>query len=443
MGSVYEGVNERIGRRVAIKVLHPEFAKMAEIVERFEREARAAAEIGSDHIVDVLDLGELPDGERYLVMEFLEGKSLADLMVEKPMMPAHEITPIAVQILRALDRAHAAGIVHRDLKPDNVYLAETPHGVVVKLLDFGVSKFSKSEGATTTQVGYLVGTPAYMAPEQARGETSVDARADLHSVGVMLYQAVSGELPRWAENAHALLFKVAMDPFKPLRTVAPHIDARFAAIVERAMASNPEERTPTAAVFEDELQTWLGRVVSSPTLASPPSRLSLPGSMQGASIVPPGPQSAIPEPQVAPTVRRDRARAMVGLGATALAVVAFAAAPRVSSMLSARHVAQPVLSVVNAADMPQGEVEKPASERVDRAPIDVPVTSPQRAESEPRAASAHHRGGRHPAHPHDHPAVPAPSAKGAVVEPAAPPLPAALEAETPSATQGGKMRAKL
>ena len=269
MGAVYAGVHERIGKPVAIKVLHPEFARQPEIIERFEREARAAAEIGSDHIVDVFDLGELPNGERYFVMEYLQGRNLGDILTKRTTLPPREIVPIAVQILRALIRAHACEIIHRDLKPDNVFLAETPHGTVVKLLDFGVSKFSRTRNSNSTKCGLLMGTPAYMAPEQARGDSDLGPTADLYAVGVLLYQALSGKLPRWAENPNTLLYRVALEPHTPLQQVAPHLDLRLCQIIEKALAPTANDRYACAEEFEQALVEWFGQTISSPTLPAP------------------------------------------------------------------------------------------------------------------------------------------------------------------------------
>src|SRR5690349_12480299 len=144
MGAVYEGENTRIHRRVAIKVLHAAVAAKADVVQRFEREAQAAGRIGSDHIVEVLDLGNLPGGERFMVMEYLEGESLGDRLKRRQRLPPVEVAPVLIQLLEGLIAAHAAGIIHRDLKPDNVFLMANKGGQkdFVKVLDFGVSKFN-------------------------------------------------------------------------------------------------------------------------------------------------------------------------------------------------------------------------------------------------------------------------------------------------------------
>jgi len=257
MGAVYEGENTRIHRRVAIKVLHAEVAKKADIVQRFEREAQAAGRIGSEHIVEVLDLGNLPSGERYMVMEFLDGVSLTDRIKQQGHVPAEVLAPLLTQLLAGLGAAHEAGIVHRDLKPDNVFLVRRASGDFVKLLDFGVSKFSAlGDDFSMTKTGAVMGTPYYMSPEQARGQP-IDPRSDLYSVGVVAYQALTGRVPFQAETFNELLFKIALETPPALETVVPGMAPGFAAIVRRAMEREPAARFQSAAEFLQAVSSWL------------------------------------------------------------------------------------------------------------------------------------------------------------------------------------------
>ena len=260
MGAVYEGENVRIHRKVAIKVLHAAVATKADIVQRFEREAQAAGRIGSAHIVEVLDLGNLPDGDRFMVMEYLDGESLGDRLKRVKQFSPHELAPIIVQVLEGLAAAHDAGIVHRDLKPDNIYLLKpkTPQaGEFVKILDFGVSKFSSAdENMAMTNAGAVMGTPFYLSPEQARGGT-VDARSDVYAMGVVVYQLLAGVVPFHADNFNELLFKIALDTPKPLAQAVPGVDPHFAAIVERAMQRDPASRFPSAGEMRDLLTSWM------------------------------------------------------------------------------------------------------------------------------------------------------------------------------------------
>lgn len=259
MGSVYEGENTRIHRRVAIKVLHAHVASNSEVVLRFEREAQAAGRIGSEHIVEVLDLGHLPSGERYMVMEYLEGESLGERLKKRRRLAPQVIAPIVHQLLAGLDGAHAAEIIHRDLKPDNIFLLASRGGQrdFVKVLDFGVSKFSAIErecGATRTSA--VLGTPFYMSPEQAKGG-EVDKRSDLYAVGVILYQCVTGRLPHQGGTFDELAFKIALEPPEPAELVVPGLDPAFAAIVRRAMGREPAERFQSAGEFQRALGNWM------------------------------------------------------------------------------------------------------------------------------------------------------------------------------------------
>ncbi|HVJ19084.1 MAG TPA: protein kinase [Polyangiaceae bacterium] len=260
MGAVYEGENTRIHRRVAIKVLHSNVAEQQEAVQRFEREAQAAGRIGSDHIVEVLDLGTLANGDRYLVMEYLDGESLSGRIKAKGRITPQELCPIAYQLLDGLASAHGAGIIHRDLKPDNVYLLRSKSGQdFIKLLDFGISKFNQlsgDSGFSMTRTGAVMGTPYYMAPEQAKGARDMDHRVDLYATGVILYEALTGQVPFNADTFNELLFKIVLEEPKPLEQLVPEIDAGFTAIVNKAMARDPAHRFASAADFQQALSQW-------------------------------------------------------------------------------------------------------------------------------------------------------------------------------------------
>ena len=290
MGAVYEGENARIHRRVAIKVLHAGVAAKADVVQRFEREAQAAGRIGSEHIVEVLDLGNLPSGERFMVMEYLEGESFGDRIKSRRRLDPREVAPIAYQLLEGLAAAHDAGIIHRDLKPDNVYLLASKGGQrdFVKMLDFGVSKFSalEAESMSMTRTGAVMGIPYYMSPEQARG-TRLDSRSDLYSVGVVLYQAVTGRLPFNAETFNELVFKIALESPPPAELVTPGLDPAFATIISKSMLRDVAARFQSAREFQQALGVWIqtghgvsnhshGVSSSSGTLALPQTAMPMP-----------------------------------------------------------------------------------------------------------------------------------------------------------------------
>jgi tRNA A-37 threonylcarbamoyl transferase component Bud32 len=270
MGAVYEGENTRIHRRVAIKVLHSAIATSNDAVQRFEREAQAAGRIGSEHIVEVLDLGDLPSGDRYMVMEFLEGESLSHRITSVGRLSPQKTAAIVIDTLTGLKAAHEAGIIHRDLKPDNIFLLKAKGGKkdFVKIVDFGISKFSVTGGEfSMTRTGAVMGTPFYLSPEQARGERNLDHRADLYAVGVILYEAATGKVPFDGETFNELLFKIVLEPIPPLSTAVPDIDPHFAAIVEKSMARDVNQRFQSTDEMIQALQNWLAGQPLAPELA--------------------------------------------------------------------------------------------------------------------------------------------------------------------------------
>jgi len=213
MGGVYEAEHLLIGKKVALKCLHREYARDRDIVERFKREARAATLIGNDHIIDVTDMGDLPDGSPFLVMEYLAGRPVASL-VELGPLPIKRAVHIARQICSALGAAHDKGIVHRDLKPENVFLIERNGDPdFVKVLDFGISKMHSSGTDNLTRTGMAMGTPSYMSPEQAQGAKNLDHRTDIWALGVILYEMLAARRPFDADSYPLLLMNiVATDP---------------------------------------------------------------------------------------------------------------------------------------------------------------------------------------------------------------------------------------
>jgi eukaryotic-like serine/threonine-protein kinase len=259
MGAVYEGENTRIHRRVAIKVLHGHVATNTQAVTRFEREAQAAGRIGSEHIVEVLDLGSLANGDRYMVMEFLEGESLSDRIRARGRLSMEEAFYLLRQVLEGLAAAHSAEIVHRDLKPDNVFVLKGRRGQrdFVKLLDFGISKFNKlgDSAFSMTSTGAVLGTPYYMSPEQARGK-GIDQRTDVYSTGVILYECVTGAIPFQAETFNELMFKIGLEEPPPVKSLNPEVDDEFAAIIKKAMIRDANERFATALEFQQALDDW-------------------------------------------------------------------------------------------------------------------------------------------------------------------------------------------
>jgi serine/threonine-protein kinase len=295
MGSVYEGENLLIRRRVAIKILHAGATGNSDAIRRFEREAQAAGEIGNDHILEVLDLGSLPDGDRYMVMEYLDGETLAARIERHGKLTPGQIAPVARQFLTALASAHAAGIIHRDLKPENIFILRSKAGRAdfVKLIDFGISKFSRpfNEGEhRMTRADAVLGTPCYMSPEQARGARETDVRSDIYSCGVILYESVTGRLPFEGESFNDLMFKIALSDAPSPLTFVPALDPDFAWLISRAIAREPENRFASAQEFAEALDDWMRKNALTDTLSLPmptdafPPRADTPGSKTAATL---------------------------------------------------------------------------------------------------------------------------------------------------------------
>ncbi len=260
MGRVYLAEHVDIGRRVALKILHPVYSRMPELVERFRREARAASRIGHPHIVDVTDSGKTDEGAVYFVMEFLEGVGLGSIIDRSGALDINRTLRIATQICRALAAAHEAGIIHRDLKPDNIFLTTRDgRADFVKVLDFGVATSIDGQqfrAKRLTTPGMTMGTPEYMAPEQAAGRPA-DIRSDIYSVGAILYEALTGAPPYEGENFMEILTKKATVDPTPAHKLRPELPKDVSKLIRRAMARNPQDRPPSMEAFEYEINKCL------------------------------------------------------------------------------------------------------------------------------------------------------------------------------------------
>nr|WP_275939340.1 serine/threonine-protein kinase [Polyangium spumosum] len=253
MGTIYACRHVVVGKAFAMKVLRPPRSGQSEgVLARFIREAQTANALKSRHIIETTDFGQLDGGPFYVVMELLEGFDLARAMRESRLGPA-QLLHVFIQIADTLELVHAHGIVHRDLKPDNVFLVqENGDPLFVKLLDFGIAKVLHSGSSELTEEGMILGTPHYMAPEQARSD-GVDHRADVYSLGVMMYRAFTGRLPFIGESTIAVITRHAMDaPEPPSRFVA--MDALLESMILRCMAKRPEERPQRMAEVSQALR---------------------------------------------------------------------------------------------------------------------------------------------------------------------------------------------
>jgi len=253
MGRVYEARHTRLGnKRFAVKMLHAEYARQADVVARFQREAEAASGISHPNVVDVYDVHHTEDGRPYLVGEFLEGEELGDFLQRAGRIPHVLAVRIVRQVCRALGAAHARGVVHRDMKPENVFLVGNLQNPIVKVIDFGISKVGDAGGTALTRTGMIMGTPSYMAPEQARGD-KVDHRADIYAVGGILYRALTGKKPFDSDDPSATLTLVLTeDPERP-RALEPSIPQALELVIQRAMAKNPKDRYQSMAELEGDL----------------------------------------------------------------------------------------------------------------------------------------------------------------------------------------------
>ncbi len=244
MGVVYRARDERLQRRVAVKVLPPELAMSQEIRERFSREAQTAARLSHPHIVPIHDVGE-GKGIVYFVMGLIEGESLAARIRRRGRVPGDETRRIMRETADALSAAHAMSVIHRDIKPDNILLEGTRGRVVVT--DFGIAKALSSPGsATLTSAGMAIGTPSYMSPEQAAGEREIDGRSDIYSLGVVAYQMLSGELPFNAPTVAGILMKQITEPAPLLHEKMPDIPEDLSLAVARCLEKDPANRWPSA-----------------------------------------------------------------------------------------------------------------------------------------------------------------------------------------------------
>jgi serine/threonine protein kinase len=302
MGAVYQAEHTHMRKRLAVKVLHPEMSHLPEVVARFEREAMVAAHIEHPNVAAATDFGKLEDGSFFLVLEYVEGRGLRDVIKEGRFELGRALH-VARQIASALARAHSLGIVHRDLKPENVMLVvreEDPD--FVKVLDFGIAKVSlgeltggsKEPGQVLTQLGMVYGTPEYMAPEQALGQP-VDARADLYALGVMLFEMVTGARPYDHESKVTLLGMHVTAPVPSMRQRLPddNIPEEVDAIVTRLLAKEATARFGDAKGLIDALDTAVADLAARGLIAEPLPPASLVQPSRATKVEATGPRSAL------------------------------------------------------------------------------------------------------------------------------------------------------
>ena len=255
MGEVWEATHKVTGKRVAIKVLNAAYAKQPSLRARFLLEARAACRVRHPNVVQVHDVLELADGAPAMVMDFLEGEALSAKLERDHVIAIGPLATILAPVVDAMAAAHALGIVHRDLKPDNLFLERLPGGeMIVKVLDFGIAKVARGDderdSPALTGTGAVLGTPYYMSPEQTFGERDLDYRSDVWSLGIILYECLTGRRPTEAENFGQIFKAITTGSIPPLRSVAPHVPSDVADLVSRMLKCNRTERPALREVLE-------------------------------------------------------------------------------------------------------------------------------------------------------------------------------------------------
>jgi eukaryotic-like serine/threonine-protein kinase len=309
MGEVYRGQHRRTGRPVAIKILHPHLVENDTLLARFGREAQITGRLGSDHIVEILDIDE-DDGQPFLVLELLEGEDLAACIGREGAQPLAVVTEWIAQIAAGLEVAHRAGVIHRDLKPGNVFLCRRAGKPVVKVLDFGISKIQADVTAVTQELA-LIGTPSFMAPEQATGQaTEVGTRTDIFALGGIAYFALTGERPFQASSVPALLRRICDEEPVPVTELRPELGPAVADVLAVALAKYPEQRYASVTEFAAALrQAAAGESVDA--LAARAAAIHRGAAASRSVVVPRSGGTAIPGAQDVPaggtlTASRER-----------------------------------------------------------------------------------------------------------------------------------------
>jgi serine/threonine protein kinase len=427
MGQVYLAEHEAIEKKVALKVLRPEYSIKPDIVARFQQEAISASRIKHPNVLDVFDFGRLDNDCFFLAMEYLEGNDLADEIVKQRMLDPLRGLRIALQVCRALAAAHGRGVVHRDLKPENVFLQRTADGeVIVKIVDFGIAQLRSNEEAAATEpkrrrltkTGMIFGTPEYMAPEQAGGRNA-DLRVDVYALGVIMYEMFTGAVPFTGDTFVGVLTRQLNDPPPHMVTVCPDlkISPELQAVIMTALAKQPEQRHQSMSAFSQAiLDTPEGRAIggghqasmipevpASQFSASPASHATAaqfgnsqpavtaaqfgaggPTPPQESSIPPERNRATTPLSEVQGT-GAEVARAQTQLGAETSAPTQ---APKKSSSAAAIAVVAAIAVIKRGAPEPVASAETARRPEPDPPPQPTPVPTPVLAASVPVAPSA-------------------------------------------------------
>lgn len=477
MGTVWLATHVTLDQQVAIKIISREHAHSAELRQRFGTEARAAAKLRSRYVVGVYDHGETPDALPFIVMEYLEGECLEDRLARDGLVPVSEAVRVTRHVGRALARAHANGIVHRDLKPANIFITHSEDddesGWTAKVLDFGVAKMDYGD-KSATKTGTLIGTPLFMSPEQVRGASNADHRSDLYSLGMVVYNMVTGQYAFDKATFGDLLISICTDPLPKLRSAAPWAPEGLEDWFQKACARAPEDRFADA----DEMLRALDAVAGSlagrrsivdlgqslpgrPTPA-PPAFGPLGASAQAETV--PGallPNAPVPTPPSSlssssissagaasvtvnfPPARRSLTPWAIGLGVAALAAVALAFAAGGSNDGAASVAGQAASSEELRPSLHPGAASDDASSEGDPSKPEGPVGSDSSSTAQTEAVSPPDdpAPGTSPATSNDAPLPPKPGPSGSAPTAATPPT-SVKPAKAPPQPTGQKASAK-
>ena len=293
MGVVYEAEHTRMQQRVAIKMLLPEILERPDLVSRFEREARAAGKLKSDNTARVIDVDVTEDGLPYMVMEFLEGSDLGEILERKKTLPVAEAVDFVLQTCHAMAEAHAKGVIHRDLKPSNLFVTGEGTAARLKVLDFGISKLENDEEARVTATQTAIGTPLYMSPEQIRSAKHVDARTDIWSLGVILYELLAGRTP-FEGSATAAAASICLDVPPPLAKFRADVPPELERAVQGALQKNAGDRFQTVQELAAAIAPFGSGTVATlgaPAMVTPVPAQSSRSVIESARTVPVGPST--------------------------------------------------------------------------------------------------------------------------------------------------------
>src|SRR5450432_4623253 len=274
MGAVYEAVHVVVKRRFAVKFLRQDLALRRDVLRRFQREAEAAGALESENIAAAVDFGIADDGAPYIVMEYLAGLDLAQLLAATGPLPVERAADLVLQACRGIHEAHAAGVIHRDLKPENLFVCRRSDGSdLVKIVDFGIAKLQASDaGNAVTRTGGMLGTPSYMSPEQARGDANIDPRSDVYSLGVILYELLCGQVPHPGDSYNAVIYHISTQPALPLACPGQEFPHELVELVQRALSPRPGDRQESAEALAQELAPYARRVAWPKLAESVPPR---------------------------------------------------------------------------------------------------------------------------------------------------------------------------